>query len=150
MGQHIHLRGVCFLGAVALLVAVTSLGSGCVSAGGPINGVQVTKDVQYQDIPVPMNFSFDSKKSWAYTRFEEGPLGLRSFELVYWGDRPLRELSEWFKDQMPKHDWHLTDTLGGRDIRLVFAKGPANGFLTYLFGYQFFQYRRSPGKFPKR
>ena len=96
--------------------------TGCVT-GSSVHGIEVTRGVQYQDIPVPIDFDFDTDRSWCFQRFENPPVNLRSFELVYWGNRPLTELREWYVAQMRVHAWRLEDTLDQQSIRLTFTKG---------------------------
>ena len=69
-------------------------------------------------------FTFDeSDSSWAYRRYENSALNLRSARFRYVGDRDVRQLVSWFNEQMPHHGWKQT-TLdkdrGGRRARLVF------------------------------
>ncbi|MEM7167722.1 MAG: hypothetical protein AAF581_19890 [Planctomycetota bacterium] len=83
----------------------------------------VSRDVQYNDIPVPFAFEFDNKRSWMYRKFEDGAMPFRSAELIYWGDRPVRHLAAWYEDQMPKHRWKHERTLNTNGMQLVFKKG---------------------------
>ncbi len=108
-----------------LLVLGSSLVSvGCVTVMPPTERLEVSTDRQYQDIPVPFEFEYDRQKSWAYTRFEDKPLNLRSCVLVYWGDSPVRQVREWYLDQMPKHDWVFEETMRkSQSQRMIFSKG---------------------------
>lgn len=83
----------------------------------------ISRDVQYNDIPVPFAFEFDNKKSWIYRKFEDGPLPFRSAELIYWGDRPVLHLASWYESQMPKHGWKFQRSRDTDGIQLVFNKG---------------------------
>ena len=113
-------QNVVLLGAVLLLLT----SSGCwLFPQSHIDSIEVSRDVQYNDIPVPFAFEFDNKKSWTYREFEEGALPFRSAELIYWGDRPVRHLAAWYEDQMPKHEWQHQRTEDVDGIQLVFKKG---------------------------
>ena len=85
--------------------------------------MEVSHGIQYQDIPAQIDFDFDTQNSWCFKRFENPPIGLRSFELIYWGDRPLAELRDWYLDQMRRHDWQVTNTIDQQTVRLIFTKG---------------------------
>ena len=112
------LAGVSF--ALLLLLG----GTGCVSMGSPIPSIDVVQNHQPDDIPVPQYFDYDDIESWAYTKFQDARLPMRSMHLQYWGDRPISELEAWYRQQMPLHGWQYetTDQLG--ETRLVFSKGP--------------------------
>ena len=116
---------ICYRLSMCLCLVLAGSGwivSGCASSM-PAR-IDVSYDRQYQDIPVPFEFEYDRKESWAYTRFENEPLNMRSCVLVYWGDRPVTELRSWYREQMQKHDWVYgdTDVEANRD-RLTFSKG---------------------------
>lgn len=96
---------------------------GCVQTSvADHSGIEVRKNVQYEDIPVPFKFEFDEDESWAYTKFEGLPLAVRSCTLYYHGDRPLVELRNWYEDQMPLHDWKLERTDNDSQVRMLFVK----------------------------
>lgn len=86
----------------------------------PTEGIPITKGpgIQCQDIPAPLGFTFDERRSWSYDRFSFPPLNLRSCWLYYYGDRPVNELVEWYKEQMPLHEWTHMRT-HGRDRKVV-------------------------------
>ena len=122
-------RWNCFAGmggTVLLLTAtVVLLGTaGCVGTGAPAPSIEVVENYQPDDIPVPQHFEFDERISWAYRKFEEARIPMRSMEMVYWGDRPIAELESWYRDQMPRHGWSYEKTDQLRETRLVFSKGP--------------------------
>lgn len=111
--------------SVALLAMVLT---GCAGSGEPrashsLPELEVSTDVQYNDIPVPFQFSFDNKKSWQYRKFEDAAMPFRSAELIYWGDSPIRHLARWYESQMPQHGWELHSTNEANWIELVFNKG---------------------------
>lgn len=111
--------GIACLGA--LLVGTV----GCASMqGAPAPSVEVVTNYQPDDIPVPQYFEFDTQRSWAYIKFQDARVPMRSLELTYWGDRPISEIEAWYRQQMPKHDWKFveTDTFGETALR--FSKGP--------------------------
>ena len=112
-------------GALLLLPALllpSLFAAGCQSTGAHWSP-PVTQNHQPDDIPVPMYFDFDEQASWAYLEFQGARVPMRSIEAVYWGERPISELSAWYREQMPVHGWTLIsdDQLG--ESRLVFSKG---------------------------
>ena len=122
-------RWNCFAGMggtfLLLTATVVLLGTaGCVGTGAPAPSIEVVENYQPDDIPVPQHFEFDERISWAYRKFEEARIPMRSMEMVYWGDRPIAELESWYRDQMPRHGWSYEKTDQLRETRLVFSKGP--------------------------
>ena len=117
-------RSVHMLAMLAVVAPVALLSAGCQTMGAPAPSVEVVQNHQPDDVPVPQHFSFDELASWAYLKFQDARIPMRSMELVYWGDRPIQELEGWYRDQMPRHGWRheTTDQLG--ETRLVFSKGP--------------------------
>lgn len=111
-------------GRLIALLAVVPLVSGCFPIMSPPEGIEVSKNVQYMDVPVPFKFEYDKHQSWAFTAFEKGPLQLRSCSLVYLGDnRPIAKLEAWYRDQMARHDWEYQKTVPEPETTLVFHKG---------------------------
>ena len=79
----------------------------------------------YDDIPVPRDFKFDENHSWAYRRYENSALHLRSCELRYVGDEDVGQLINWYAAQMRHHGWKqqsLNKDRFGRRATLVFHK----------------------------
>ncbi len=102
---------------LALVVAGCSYNHPC---------VEVARNYQHNDIPVPNNFQYDTVKSWDYQKFPSGPCSFRSCEMVYWGDRPVGQLANWYEEQMPRHGWTKADKnldQEGQNINLFFTKG---------------------------
>ena len=112
------------MGMCALVVSSLVL-SGCITPN-ELPSVDVAQNIQYDDIPVPLGFAYDTDESWAYLKFESGPAAMRSCELVYWGDRPLKELANWYLEQMRLEGWHHERTDEHDDICLHFAKNSEN------------------------
>ncbi len=107
----------------AWTLAVLALSSTGCSTTAPLNAPEVVHNFQPSDLPVPLGFELDEKRSWAYIKFMDGPLELRSCQLVYWGKRPANEVASWYRDQMEKHGWKHQRTDGTKGIRLFFTKG---------------------------
>ena len=114
--------------AVALLGLAGLFGStGCASMGPPAPSIDVVHDHQPDDIPVPRNFTYDRNElaSFAYIKFQEAPrLAMRSMRLTYWGDRPVKEIENWYRQQMPLHGWRFVTADGFAETHLRFSKGP--------------------------
>ena len=106
---------------MGLVLGLATMSVGCFPSI-PLPGVEVARNVQYDDIPVPLGFEYDDNKSWAYLRFEEGPVAMRSCEFVYWGDRPLTDLASWYLEQMRLEGWAHDRTDEHGDISLHFSK----------------------------
>ncbi|HIN80997.1 MAG TPA: hypothetical protein EYN00_07975 [Planctomycetes bacterium] len=111
---------ICMVFATGLLLFSIV---GCQTMGTTSDPIEVVKGYQPDDIPVPYAFEFDENRSWAYLKFKDGPLPVRSIELVYWGDRPVEEVQNWYREQMPIHGWtfQLEDQPGG--LRSRFTRG---------------------------
>ncbi|MGE4601450.1 MAG: hypothetical protein AAEJ65_00940 [Planctomycetota bacterium] len=73
------------------------------------DSIPVVEGHQPDDIPAPFGFELDDE-SWSYLKFEHAPLPMRTVEVIYWGDRPVIELSSWYKHQMPLHGWEFVST----------------------------------------
>ncbi|MCI0650319.1 MAG: hypothetical protein L0Z55_00400 [Planctomycetes bacterium] len=95
--------------------------SGCADSPAKAN-VEVVKDRQYADIPVPDGFHLDGNRNWAYEKFMDPPVGMRVCEMVYWGDRPLKELTNWYLEQMPLCDWKHETTIEQDGVEITFTK----------------------------
>ncbi|MGA1203441.1 MAG: hypothetical protein ACYTGJ_09250 [Planctomycetota bacterium] len=113
-----HIRSI--LAILALLIAPLAL-VGCQSTG-ELWAPSVTQEHQPDDIPVPRQFTYDEQASWAYLEFQNARMPMRSLELVYWGERPVNELVEWYREQMPIHGWSLESEEQVGERRLVFSK----------------------------
>ncbi|MEM7262031.1 MAG: hypothetical protein AAF488_08565 [Planctomycetota bacterium] len=119
-----------WLASLALLAALSSL-TGCAAwseslTGGPVRGVETESTYQPSDFPVPIHFDFDESESWTYLKFADPPLNIRSGKFVYYGDRPVQEVSHWFLDQMPVEGWTHVESQDRDDIRMTFRKGREN------------------------
>ncbi|MEE2889030.1 MAG: hypothetical protein VX404_01130 [Planctomycetota bacterium] len=93
--------------------------TGCQGLVPVENSIPVVEGHQPDDIPAPLGFELDDD-SWSYLKFEHAPLPMRTVEVIYWGDRPVIELSSWYKDQMPIHGWEYVsaeDDFGEQHIR---------------------------------
>ena len=78
---------------------------------------------QPADIPAPLGFELDDE-SWSYLKFQHAPLPMRTVEVIYWGDRPVEELTNWYLDQMPIHGWeHISGTVDLGEQQLRYRKG---------------------------
>lgn len=118
------LPGSIITGTAILALACTLGATGCAGTSvTQLEYLELSHEVQYNDIPVPFGFEFDNRESWAYRKFEESAMPFRSCELVYYGDRPLRHLANWYESQMPVHDWTHERTTEDNVIHLVFSKG---------------------------
>jgi len=91
--------------------------------GDPVRLPEVEHAYQPSDLPIPLNFEYDEKESWAYVKFADPPLSIRSGRFVYYGDRPLQELSHWYMSQMPVEGWSHVETKDQGSIEMVFRKG---------------------------
>lgn len=111
---------ICMVLATALMLLSIVSCQTMPATGDPI---EVVKGYQPDDIPVPYGFEFDENASWAYLKFKESPLPVRSIELVYWGDRPVEEVQNWYKEQMPIHGWTLELEDQPGDLRTRFTRG---------------------------
>ncbi len=81
--------------------------------------VPIVERHQPDDIPAPIGFELDDD-SWSYLKFEHAPLSMRTVEVIYWGDRPVAELTSWYEDQMPIHGWEAVsnfDDFGEQQMR---------------------------------
>lgn len=48
---------------------------------------------------------------------------MRSVEVIYWGDRPITEISSWYKQQMPIHGWEfVSDSNDAGETQLRYSK----------------------------
>ena len=106
---------------VGLPLIAWTLVAGCRQLA-PLEAPPVIHSFQPSDLPVPYNFELDESKSWAFTKYLEGPLGFRSLELVYWGHRSPNEVANWYLDQMPLHGWSHVRTDNEQGIHLIFHK----------------------------
>lgn len=108
-----------------LSVLLLLVGCGSVSPRPEIEGISWGYQ-GYDDLPVPQDFTFDdSDRSWAYRRYENSALNLRSGVFRYVGDRDVGQLVNWYNQQMPEHDWEqasLDKDQAGWKARLVFTK----------------------------
>lgn len=119
-----------WLGCVALLAALSVI-SGCAGwseslSGGPVRGPETESTYQPSDFPVPLHFDFDESESWTYLKFADPPLSIRSGKFVYYGDRPIQEVSHWFLDQMPVEGWTHIESQDRSSIWMKFRKGREN------------------------
>ena len=108
--------------ATGFVVLTTLLLAGC-GVSEPYRVVETQSGNQYDDIPVPAGFEYDSK-SWDYVGFPPpSPVAMRSCELIYWGDRTVQRLADWYMEQMPLAGWqHVrTDEVG--TVHMHFQKG---------------------------
>ncbi|MGE4613917.1 MAG: hypothetical protein AAEJ46_06245 [Planctomycetota bacterium] len=104
------------LGFTALLILPQVGCQGLVPFEDP---VPLVEKHQPDDIPAPLGFELDDE-SWSYLKFEHAPLPMRTVEVIYWGDCPVSELSDWYQDQMPIHGWEYVSTiddLGEQQLR---------------------------------
>ena len=104
---------------LATLLGILAAGCG----GIPLATPELVHNFQPTDIPVPYSFRIDEDESWAYIKFMDEPLALRSCKLVYWGDRPATEVANWYDQQMPLHGWNRSGGDRQNGIRLLFTKG---------------------------
>jgi hypothetical protein len=87
------------------------------------DSVPIVNKHQPADIPAPLGFELD-EKSWSYLKFQHAPLPMRTVEVIYWGDRPVLELTHWYMDQMPIHGWeHISGTEDLGEQQLRYRKG---------------------------
>jgi hypothetical protein len=112
-----------------MIVVVAAVGCGSLSPRPGIEGISYAFQ-GYDDLVAPQEFTFDdSDRSWAYRRYENTALNLRSGVFRYVGDKDVGQLVNWYNRQMPLHDWEQVAKdmePSGKKARLVFTK--AKGF----------------------
>jgi len=106
---------------LVVLGAIPAL-TGCQGWFKPVEPVQYVQNFQPSDLPVPLNFQYSEDESWAQIRFAEAPLHVRMGRFVYYGNRPMREVANWFLEQMPVEGWTHANTSEKGDIRVFFEK----------------------------
>ncbi len=107
-------------------IAVAALGailSGCASWTETVRTPEVETTYQPSDLPIPLNFDYEETESWAYVKFADPPLNVRSGKFVYYGVRPLQEISHWYLSQMPVEGWVHVGTDDRKEIHMQFRKG---------------------------
>ena len=119
------LKTLFVYGAIAVAGAALLAGCGSVSSRPSIEGIAYGYQ-GYGDMPVPQDFTFEgTDRSWAYRRYENTALNLRSGQFRYTGDRDVGQLVNWYNQQMQLHDWRQVSKDqddAGRKARLVFVK----------------------------
>ena len=114
-----HLRSLAG-GFLVLLTVIAA--SGCAGLVPPEDSIPVVEKHQPDDIPAPFGFELDPD-SWSYLKFQDAPLPMRSVEVIYWGDRPITEISSWYKQQMPFHGWEfVSDSIDAGETQLRYSK----------------------------
>lgn len=111
--------------AVCLLLLVVAA-SGCSASWmTEYRGPEVVHNYQPSDIPVPLNFelSDDPYETWANIKYEGDPLNIRVGKFTYTGTRPIREVADWYLEQMPIDNWEHKETTQRDDIVMRFEKG---------------------------
>jgi hypothetical protein len=95
---------------------------GCAGFVPVEDSINVVEQHQPDDIPAPFGFDLDPN-SWSYLKFQDAPLPMRSVEVIYWGDRPITEISSWYKQQMPIHGWEfVSDSNDAGETQLRYSK----------------------------
>ena len=110
--------------ASIVLVGLLAAGCGSVSPRPDIEGISYGYQ-GYNDLPVPQEFAFDSDWSWAYRRYENSALNLRSGRFRYVGDEDVGKVVNWYNGHMPLHGWEQIAKVPERverKARLTFRK----------------------------
>jgi hypothetical protein len=72
---------------------------------------------KFTDLPVPEEFKLDLDDSFVFVQGD-----LRSVDLTYEGERPVRELVHFYKESMPGNGWMFIRMTGKTLKMLTFAK----------------------------
>jgi len=106
------------LAIVGLLVVAL----GCNEDGGRAATAAPAVNPRLPDVPVPAGFSFDAGRSK-----ERRARGFRFVEHHYKGDATVRQVTDFYRDIMPRVGWNMVEEtfVSGRQ-RMLFEKGNDN------------------------
>jgi len=93
--------------------------SGCASLSNK-NDLSPLKSqvlLKFQDVPIPANFKLQQQGSYS---FESS--GLRAAVLKYKGQASLEQIVNFYKEQMPMHNWVLLNTMEYGDCLMNFDR----------------------------
>jgi hypothetical protein len=77
----------------------------------------IQSSYRFEDIPLPPGMTFNRKESFIYeTRTTKAGL------LVYGGKGEIEKLANFFKQQMPNHQWRLVSSFEFNNVMLAFIK----------------------------
>lgn len=77
----------------------------------------VSTSYRFEDIPLPPEMTLNRKESFVYESKE-----IRTGFLVYEGKGEIGKLSNFFKQQLPNHQWRLLSSFELHNVMLTFIK----------------------------
>lgn len=113
-----------------LVLAISSLalavgGAGCVNPRNrspvdedTVEVLPLSRDLQFDDIPVPDGFLHDETNSYTYEIDN-----FRNCELFYSGKSRTEAVLNFYKEQMPISNWKFESRIGRYRKTLTFTKG---------------------------
>jgi len=77
----------------------------------------IATSYRFEDVPLPPGMTLNRKESFVYeTR------AIRTGLLVYEGKGDMEKLANFFKQQMPNHEWRLVSNFELHNVMLTFIK----------------------------
>ena len=108
----IGVAGVCIIGVAGLVSCVT-----------PTEGIPTTVATEQNDLPVPVDFEFDSSRSYSTEPRTTIPEArFRSWHGYYRGPGDPSKLESWYLEEMQQFGWKPA-SIEDRNRKLVFTKG---------------------------
>ncbi|MBM4339455.1 MAG: hypothetical protein FJ110_07905 [Deltaproteobacteria bacterium] len=112
-----------FCAGMILLLVVGAYGCGdffsvrTIREREPEKTQPIATSYRFEDIPLPPGMNLNRKESFVY---ETGTT--RTGLLVYEGKGEMEKLANFFKQQMPKHQWRLVSNFELHNVMLTFIK----------------------------